>query len=550
MTKQVFKPLALAAAVSAASLGYTGNAISAAHPEVATNDLGDLALVPYYTVRGQWVTGIHIVNTSDMTQVVKFRLRRATDGMNALDFNLVMSPKDVYAGFLSDDENGNISWTSPDSTCTVPATQGNRFTMPPLYRAGAESGYVEIIAMGQAADSQPIAVAAKHSATTSMPLDCAAVRSNFFADGVEAAPTATPPVAGKRGVLSNVATYQPGVASASNDTVKTGGTNTYTDSGNVLKVSYFIRDNGTGIEFGDNAVHIADFLAEASITNQEYSVSAGDLNGLDFPDLNGVGMPTGGVARTRFNMLRRADVLGMAGIINEWSANPLNGVQMDWVVTLPGQYTMLNLPQYTGSLGADRAWVSTVDSTGNAMDNPACPPEATGSGTTMVAACDFRDLPIELTLTPYNRDGGTTAPTGPITPTGTLVPGPQPPAPPAPPAPKTSLPKVANVITFGGNSVLGQSDANVNADLGQPFGWVKAQLKSLRTDRRVCNWNGPDSDSPSAAAAAALSMVCSSAADALVGNAPVIGFAAWSRKVATNPNASYGRIVEHSYTSQ
>ena len=555
MTKQAFKPLALAAAVSAASLGYTGNAVSAAHPEVATNDLGDLALVPYYTVRGQWVTGIHIVNTSDMTQVVKFRLRRATDGMNALDFNLVMSPKDVYAGFLSDDENGNISWTSPDTTCTVPGTQGNRFTMPPLYRAGAESGYVEIIAMGQAANDQPIAVAAKHSATTSMPLDCAAVRSNFFADGVAAAAATdtTPAVTGKRGVLGSTQTYQPGVASASNDTVKNGGTNTYMDSGNVLKVSYFIRDNGTGIEFGDNAVHIADFLREASITNQEYGTSAGDLNGLDFPDLNGAGMPTGGVARTRFNMLRRHDVLGMAHIINEWSANPLNGVQMDWVVTLPGQYTMLNLPRYLGSLGTDRAWVSTVNSTGNAMDNPGCSRTATAAdaaaGTAEVPACDYRDLPIELTLTPYNRDGSTTMPTAPTGPTGILVPGPQPPAPPAPPAPKTSLAKVANVITFGGNSVLGQSDANVNADLGQPFGWVKAMLTSQK-EPGVCDWNGPDSSSPSATAAAALSMVCSSAADVISGNAPVIGFAAWSRKVATNPNASYGRIVEHSYTSQ
>ena len=548
MTKQVFKPLALAAAVSAASLGYTGNAISAAHPEVATNDLGDLALVPYYTVRGQWVTGIHIVNTSKYTQVVKFRLRRATDGMNALDFNLVMSPKDVYAGFLSDDENGNISWTSPDTTCTVPATQGNRFTMPPLYRAGAESGYVEIIAMGQAANDQPIAAAAKHSATTSMPLDCAAVRSNFFADGSNTAD------AEQRGVLSNSQTYQPGVASASNDTVKTGGTNTYMDSGNVLKVSYFIRDNGTGIEFGDNAVHIADFLREASITNQQYGTSAGDLNGLDFPDLNGTGM-TGNVAnatRNRFNMLRRDDVLGMSYIINEWSANPANGVQMDWVVTLPGQYTMLNLPRYLGSLGTDRAWVSTVNSTGNAMDNPGCSRTATAAdttaGTAAVPACDYRDLPIELTLTPYNRNGGTTMTTAPTGPTGTLVPGPQPPAPPAPPAPKTSLAKVANVITFGGNSVLGQSDANVNADLGQPFGWVKAKLTSQKQPG-VCNWDGPDSSSPGAAAAA-LTMTCSSAANVIGGNAPVIGFAAWSRKVATNPNASYGRIVEHSYTSQ
>ena len=560
------RSLGLAAALVAATVL---SAVAVAQPTVVVAERGDLALVPYYTVRGQWVTGIHIVNTSDMTQVVKFRLRRATDGMNALDFNLVMSPRDVYAGFLGDDENGNISWTSPDTTCTAPATWGNRFTMPPIYRAGAESGYVEIIAMGQTLNErQPIAVAARHSATTSMPLDCAAVRSNFFADG-RAAVVADPAnnvaaVTGKKGVLANNQTYQPGMASASNDTVKTGGTNTYMDSGNVLKVSYFIRDNGTGIEFGDNAVHIANFLNAPSITNQQYGVSAGDLNGLDFPDLNGAGMPGGsmgrtrffpelskgagmpggGMGRTRFNRLRRAGVLGATRIINEWSANPANGVQMDWVITLPGQYTMLNLPQYLASLGADRAWVPTVDSTGNAMDNPGCPrtaiPVNTSTGMAAVAACDFRDLPIELTLTPYNRDGGATMPT---TPTGTLVPGPQPPA---PPVPKISLAKVANVITFGGNSVLGQRDANVNADLGQPFGWVKAKLTPQKNPG-VCDWSGPDSSSPSASAAASLSMVCSSAATVIGGNAPVIGFAAWARKVAANPDASYGRIVEHSY---
>ena len=532
MTKQVFKPLGMAAAVAAATLGYAGNAVSAMHEGVASNDLGDLALVPYYTVRGQWVTGIHIVNTSAMTQVVKFRFRRGTDGMNALDFNLVMSPNDVYAGFLSDDQNGNVSWTSTDTTCTVPATQGNRFTMPAIYRAGADSGYVEIIAMGEAAASEPIAVAAKHAATTSMPLDCAAVRSNFFADGS----SATDP-----GVANNATTWQRANADSANSTVQTGGMNTYTDSGNVLKVSYFIRDNATGIEFGDNAVHIEDFLSIPSITNQQYGVSAGDLNGLDFPDLNGTGMPSTGAANTvqrdRFNMLRRADVLGAGRILNEWSANPLNGVEMDWVLTLPGQYTMLNLPQYLGSLGTDRAWVSTVSSAGSPMANPGCPRDAITTSTPSVAECDYRDLPVQLTPTAYNREAATTPPS---TGGGTLVPGPQPPA----PAPVgTFLPKVANVITFGGRSVLGQTDANVNANLGQPFGWVSAELTS-QTDVKVCNWDRTqDSASPSAAAAAGLTLACTS----VMGAAPVIGFAAWSRRVAVNPNASYGRIVEHSY---
>ena len=151
-------------------------------------------------MRGEWVTGLHIVNTSPRTQVVKVRLRRATDGMNALDFNLVMAPEDVYAGFLSDDASGTIAWSSPDATCTVPAAQGNRLAMPEIYRAGAETGYIEIIAMGAPENErQPIARAAQHArpaagsstattttstaAAASIPRDCAAVRSNFFADG-------------------------------------------------------------------------------------------------------------------------------------------------------------------------------------------------------------------------------------------------------------------------------------------------------------------------------------------------------------------------------
>ena len=99
--------------------------IASAQPTLAPNERGDLALVPYYTVLDEWVTGLHIVNTSARTQVVKVRFRRATDGMDALDFNLVLSPHDVYAGFLSRDARGAIAWSSPDTSCTAPATQGS-----------------------------------------------------------------------------------------------------------------------------------------------------------------------------------------------------------------------------------------------------------------------------------------------------------------------------------------------------------------------------------------------------------------------------------------
>src|SRR6188768_1145447 len=95
--KVPFKSLSLAAAVTAASIGSAG----AFAQSLADNEgLGDLAIVPYYTVEAAWSTGVDVINTSAQTQVVKIRLRRAVDSMDALDFNVVLSPNDVWTGYL------------------------------------------------------------------------------------------------------------------------------------------------------------------------------------------------------------------------------------------------------------------------------------------------------------------------------------------------------------------------------------------------------------------------------------------------------------------
>ncbi|MFK7831536.1 MAG: hypothetical protein AB8B57_17315 [Congregibacter sp.] len=523
--KTAFKPLGIAVAVAAASAGYVN--VATAQPAVANNALGDLALVPYYTVNGEWITGIHIVNTSDKTQVVKFRFRRATDSMDALDFNIVMSPFDVYAGTIRDDEDGNIFWSAGDTTCTVPATTDGRLTMPSIYRKDAETGYVEIIAMGEPDDeaTSRIAYAAKH--VDDVPRNCDAVRSNFFADGTSSV----------RGVIDNETTYQ----SAWNPDIPlaTAGENDFIDSTNALKVSYFIRDNATGIEFGDNAVHITDFLEESAITNQQFGYFSGDLNGFDFPDLNGAD-PVFGADRMRYNMLRTPEALGVSSLINEWTANSANGAALDWVVTMPGQYVMFDLPQYvTNSLADDGGWFPTITSTGAINSNTTCPRNSIPDG---ASECDFRDIPVRASIIPYNREefGGET-------PDGELVVSPAPPG----EVSVLRLPKETNVVTFGGNSVLGVSDADVTANLRQPFGWLALNVTSVDDDIRVCNWDGGEDSfgGPyNAAEGAALTKTC--AAGNITNTAvPMIGFAAWSRSVAANPDASYGRIVAHSFTT-
>ena len=179
--KANFKPLGIAAAVAAATAAYAGMASAqtaclptdpfcAAPTQIDAGDLGDLAIIPYYTTMQGYVTGVHITNTSAYTQVVKLRLRRGSDSMDSLDFNLIMSPFDVWTGTVKMNDDGKIIFRTGDSTCTAPAPNNDEgFEMPDPdfdtiidFRDGAEEGYIEVIGMAQAGPNEPISIAAKH----------------------------------------------------------------------------------------------------------------------------------------------------------------------------------------------------------------------------------------------------------------------------------------------------------------------------------------------------------------------------------------------------
>ncbi|MFV0275570.1 MAG: hypothetical protein ACK5HY_00045 [Parahaliea sp.] len=281
-----FKPLGLAAAVAAAAAGYAGMASAA--ETGAVQNLGDLVIAPYYTVREGFGTGIHLTNTSDRTQVVKVRFRRGADSMDALDFNIVMSPHDAWTGFLNN-EGDDIYLTSQDKSCTAPAMTNGRFRMPDIYRVGAEEGYIEMIAMGApVSETQPIAVAALHN-DEGVPADCTAVRANFFANGVETAGSEA------RGVVDSDTTV--GYKAGTTDLV----VSQYEDSGHVLKLTDFIRHANSGREFVTDGVHVAGFLDQASINIQELGINSADTQGFEFPHLYGAA-PTGLV--TAFTLAR------------------------------------------------------------------------------------------------------------------------------------------------------------------------------------------------------------------------------------------------------
>ncbi len=459
-----YKNKLISTAVAAACVGGLG-VQGTAHALVDSTELGQLALVPYYTVRGNFVTGVHIINTGNATQAVKFRMRRAEDSADALDIVIILSPHDEWTGFISGSEQDGITLGSDDKTCTAPAADANgKWLMPAINRAGAGEGYIEIISMGRAYGR--VAQRAKH--VNGVPVDCDEVRENFFSKDT-----------GPGGVISN------------SETQNFAGVSTpWTAPANELKVSYFIRDPQSGMEFGNNAVHIKGFTAVPMMTNQELGLSDGKTDGFDFPDLNGGGA---GTPRDKYDSVIRADLGGIA-IVNDWSKNGANGVTTDWIVTIPGQYLMYNPDP--------------------ADDNPA---------TVAIDERDHRDLPVTANVHVWDREEkGFSSRDLVISPHE----GPG----------DTTLPDEVNIIRWGDQSIFESVRPRTITGFDAPYGWAKVSLASANKvgGQLIYDFTVP---------------VANDDGVAPLNPVPVIGYAAW-RRTFNNAEKNYGRIIEHSRMSQ
>jgi hypothetical protein len=144
MKMQKFRKTELSLALASVLAGLGASGASYAHdhePELANADrLGDAALFQYYTAKGDWQTFFRLVNTSDKAIVVKLRYREAANSREVLDFEVALSPKDMWSAWtdkdaLADKADGPGIRTS-DTSCVFP---------PPQSGGGQESeGFVRI----------------------------------------------------------------------------------------------------------------------------------------------------------------------------------------------------------------------------------------------------------------------------------------------------------------------------------------------------------------------------------------------------------------------
>jgi hypothetical protein len=121
-----FNRKALTAAVLA-GLGVAGTAHAVYQDP---NGLGQSLIYPYYTVQSNPTSGtvnntyISVVNTTATGKVIKVRFREGKSSFEVLDFNLYLSPNDVWVAALTPADSTSTSGallTTSDKSCTNPA---------------------------------------------------------------------------------------------------------------------------------------------------------------------------------------------------------------------------------------------------------------------------------------------------------------------------------------------------------------------------------------------------------------------------------------------
>jgi hypothetical protein len=185
-----FTRKSLAAALAGASILCIADPADAVR--VSDNGTGQVLLYPYYTVRGssagkEFNTLLSVINATTSVKAVKVRFLEGKNSAGVLDFNLYLSPNDVWVGAIVPTAVG-AKLVTGDHSCTVPAIPavGADFTNYTYANdpAGGSTdrvreGWFEILEMGVVGNTL-VANAATHN-SAGVPANCALVSTDYGA---------------------------------------------------------------------------------------------------------------------------------------------------------------------------------------------------------------------------------------------------------------------------------------------------------------------------------------------------------------------------------
>jgi hypothetical protein len=194
--------------VALAGLGTLSLAGAANAVMVNPNGLGQVLIYPYYTVRGigplnaaTYNTLLSIVNTTNSVKSVKVRFKEGKASKEVLDFNVFLSPKDMWTAAVEPDGAGGAQIETADNSCTIPTFTGPikfRTTVSASDVIGKAStdaqnldriteGYFEVFEMATYDPASVVAINATHS--NNVPKDCTQVTDTTAATAPLGAPS-------------------------------------------------------------------------------------------------------------------------------------------------------------------------------------------------------------------------------------------------------------------------------------------------------------------------------------------------------------------------
>ena len=153
----------IALGVAAAVGGFAGSANAqfyfgpGEHFAFSERGIGHILYVPYFSTQEGNVTAINIVNTDIYNgKVLKVRFRGASNSDDVYDFQVFLSPGDVWTAGISQGADGRSQLNTADKSCTLPANVNGSFITSRLPAAGGNAetreGYVEILSMADIVD--------------------------------------------------------------------------------------------------------------------------------------------------------------------------------------------------------------------------------------------------------------------------------------------------------------------------------------------------------------------------------------------------------------
>ncbi|MCY7389345.1 MAG: hypothetical protein LH481_15035 [Burkholderiales bacterium] len=543
-----FKKKSLHAAVLA-GLGALGAAGTANAVHINPDGLGQVVIYPYYTVRGGNVTAMSIVNTTSLTKAVKVRFLEGKNSREVLDFNLFLSPQDVWTGVV-------LTGTTPggadgarletgDNSCVTPSdlfggaagvatvrTDGlglpiNAFknyqytgvavdnaTMNTLDRT--REGYMEVLEMGIVTNTI-ITGYIKHATsgtTIGVPANCAALDA-YDADLGTPVPTTVGAVGKFPLHLASPAGGLTGRASIINSA---NGTN-YT-----YDVTVFDGWWNPLVPAPGNVPYSA-----SGNTNPSISITTGiDTVSNVFVTGNPAIPNSAGVVRAQWNTSREAvsAILMRDSVINEFVTDAGSVSKTDWVITMP----------------------TKRDNIGVGVGTPNRPFSNNFANATPTGACDAYSLAI------FNREEGTIGTTP-----GVILPSPRPPG---VIVPGQVLCWEANVIEFGSSGLLssnnnfrlqGAADAfavSGATTTGAPFATFSRRVLQGPNGWASFGFGATGTASQSQQSMTPVTSSLNGVADVLPRvhfGLPVIG-AMFHNYTNTGVASSYGGVIPHKFT--